>query len=62
VIGANQVGATTREIDTTCVERPYPGLAVVRKKALVGMRQAHLYEPLQLTQHEATVWVRHPQC
>jgi hypothetical protein len=37
-----------RVIDTGHVTTPYPGLAAVRIKPLVGMRQPHLYDPLQL--------------
>jgi predicted amidohydrolase len=47
LLGAHEQGVATRAVDTTHVDAPYPGLAAVRAKALVGMRQPHLYEPLQ---------------
>ena len=48
VLGENEPGVAVRVIDTAHVDTPYPGLARVRAKALVGMRQPHLYEPLQI--------------
>jgi predicted amidohydrolase len=48
VLGARDNGAATRAIDTSHVDTPYPGLAAVRAKLIVGMRQPYLYEPLQL--------------
>lgn len=41
-------GTAVRIIDTTPVVFPYPRLADVRAKILVGMRQTYLYEPLQV--------------
>lgn len=48
VLGRDETGVAVRVIDTAHVTSPYPGLAPVRTKPLVGMRQPHLYEPLQL--------------
>lgn len=47
VLSRNDPGTAVRVIDTAHVDTPYPGLAAVRAKPLVGMRQPHLYEPLQ---------------
>lgn len=48
VLDRCEPGMAVRVIDTGHVDTPYPGLAAVRSKALLGMRQPHLYEPLQL--------------
>lgn len=48
VLGAGERGVIVRTVDTSHVAAPYPGLAAVRAKPLVGMRQPHLYEPLQV--------------
>lgn len=48
VLSAGDPGVAVREIDTVHAETPYPGLAAVRAKALLGMRQPYLYEPLQI--------------
>ena len=50
VLNPDDAGVAVRTISTAPVDTPYPGLAPVRTKALVGMRQPHLYEPLQLTE------------
>jgi predicted amidohydrolase len=48
VLAAGETGVTARTVDTTHVETPYPGMAAVRSKMLLGMRQPHLYDALQL--------------
>jgi hypothetical protein len=48
VLGVDKCGVVARVIDTMHVSEPYPGLASVRTKVLLGMRQTHLYEPLQV--------------
>ena len=50
VLSCSDPGVAVRVIDTAHVDTPYPGLAAVRTKVLVGMRQPHLYEPLQITE------------
>ena len=47
VLSRSDPGTAVRVIDTAHVDTPYPGLATVRAKPLVSMRQPHLYEPLQ---------------
>ena len=48
VLGPSETGTATRAINTAHVDTPYPGLAAVRAKMLVRMRQPYLYEPLQV--------------
>jgi predicted amidohydrolase len=48
VLAAGETGVTARFIDTTHTDTPYPRLAVVRSKPLLGMRQPHLYDALQI--------------
>jgi predicted amidohydrolase len=48
VLSAYEADVASRIIDTSHTTMPYPRLAAVRAKHLIGMRQTYLYEPLQI--------------
>jgi predicted amidohydrolase len=48
VLSAYEADVASRIIDTSHATMPYPRLAAVRAKHLIGMRQTYLYEPLQI--------------
>jgi predicted amidohydrolase len=50
VLAAGETDIAIRPVDTAHIDTPYPAIAPVRSKTLLGMRQPHLYEPLQLKQ------------
>jgi predicted amidohydrolase len=47
VLSPGEAGVAVRMIDTMHTDTPYPCIAEVRAKMLVGMRQPYLYDPLQ---------------
>jgi predicted amidohydrolase len=50
VLPAGESGIAAGTVDTAHIDAPYPGVAAVRSKMLLGMRQPHLYDALQIDQ------------